>query len=239
MKNKLQNWLEDPNADYAEGLALYHKTKRNTEYDKFLEAGADSVPKSLHHNMLRSQLSLHHRWLTDNPETTEKQPTAFATNPERPITATTKPVKTQIDVNTLPKALQIVYESNKAGQDELKTLHANMKKAENDEDRSFFRSEIIKIENYINEGWKKIKDYIKNPENWNPKTAAETNTLEILKIKRRIDNLAIYIPRDSKKLETIEDKESKRYKDLAQKIEEMKLEQEHLRQTLDSSEEIK
>jgi hypothetical protein len=238
MKNAVKNWLANPNSDYDDGLALYHKTKRNTEYDKFLESGKGSRPKSLHHNMLRSQLTIQHRWLVDSIETEEVKKPELPPITHKPIGATPTPgiVSTtfnqHINVDSLPKELQIVFESNKAGQDELKTLHANMKRAESEEKRAMFRKELIKTEDFIIAGWKKINEFIKNPTNWKPKTAEETDALNVLRMKRRADNLTIYIPRDTRKLENIEDKESTKYKELQSKIEDMKKELEHLRITL-------
>lgn len=207
MRASIQNWLANPNSDYKEGLALYNNTKRNSEFDKFFESIPEAKPKSLHHNMLRNQLTIHYRWLSDaTEELLVAQPIAGI----KRITSSQTPGRDnrlaivqnkKLDIDSLPRELKIVHENIKAGYDKMRQTHANMKVAQTDEARADLRSDLITVEDSILKGWSMIDDYSRNPEQWNPKSDNDLRVIEAIKLIRRESNLVIYIPREMKKLE--------------------------------------
>lgn len=174
----VKQWINNPQRKYRDGLAIYHKIKRNKEKDAFFNAVSDAPAGSLHFNLLIQEVKNAYRVLLSKGEQFEDKPKPPA--PGKPIT--TAPLKLDkklavldqkpssssaarfvhnslVEVTSLPEDLQQKFFRNQEITRELSGLHQQLKASKTDQDRALVASQIDVLFHERQTNWTQIDQF--------------------------------------------------------------------------------
>ena len=204
MRNKIKEWLADPDKSYLSGLALFNETKHSTQYDKFFALNNKPDPSSLPFKMLIQQLQNALRKIEQYPEEPVKLEGAKPIGtPSLKTKATQKQsvkILTEIDLKNLPEDLQANYNRTKEIVPEMNAVQQEMRDATTDEDRQNKAETLCNLEDEKDASWKAIDDFVAKTDVVEVVKEADPVALALAK-NRRIENLKIYIGRENKRIE--------------------------------------
>jgi hypothetical protein len=169
-----KEWINNPKRTYKDGLAIYHKVKRNKDKDAFLNSVGDAASGSIHFNLLLQEVKNAYRiLLANNPEADQPSPKP---QPGKPITTaklvlgkktkapevgsqTTKAkfvYNEMVDVKSLPADLQRLYFRNQDITREVAGLHQQLKAATSDDSRVLLAGQLESLFSERAANWTQI-----------------------------------------------------------------------------------
>lgn len=173
-----KQWINNPGRRYRDGLAIYHKIKRNKEKDAFFNGVSDAPAGSLHFNLLIQEVKNAYRIMLSTGQQFEDKPKAPA--PGKPII--TAPLKLNkkpavlgeqpsgsdadrfvhnnlVEVTSLPEDLQQKYFRNQQITRELSGLHQQLKASKTDQDRALVANQIDVLFHERQTNWTQIDQF--------------------------------------------------------------------------------
>ena len=152
---ELKEFLNSPEKPYPKALSLYHRVKREKSKDAFFNSVKDSKPGDLHHNLIIKELSNIYRIYASSPPSPKADP-AKPDVKQAPVNKPRIVANPYIEISSLPKDLQMLYERNQEITRQLSGLHQMLKEATTNAQRKTLAEQIdsLHIERSLN--WKKI-----------------------------------------------------------------------------------
>ena len=209
MRNKIKEWLNNPEHLYKDGLGLYDKTKISTKFDKFFALVSEPEQSDLPFKMLIQQLQNALRKIEQNPVAEIVAPKASSKaigtgklNIKAKSQMAGIKVLTEIELTKLPEALQTMYLRTKQIVPEMNAVQQELRGEElTEEQRKVFADQLCELEDEKDACWKAIDAFGLNI----GKPKEETKDVDPVAIalakKTRIDNLVIYIGRTGKSID--------------------------------------
>lgn len=195
MNMNLTQWIKNPARTYKDGVAIYHKVKKNSKFDKLFAQVEDSKQGELHFNYLFKELSRLNRTAAQQNAAPEEEKPTIAVKPllkkEAPA-ASNRPKfhEERYDVNELSPEMRVKYERNKAIIKAMAALHEKMKAVDpdpkNDQVRAELRKEIDGLDSERNKNWKAIDSWWKKRESGNDSPSAAELVNKVQAAKRYI-----------------------------------------------------
>lgn len=187
IKQQIQAWLADRNADYSIGLGLYNVVKISKNHDAFLAGEHDK--NSMQFNLLKNNLVRALQKIQVNGEPEVKLQTAQAAqaqpatvkkiqvrplNPDAPVVETSTTHYPSIvvrnpnirisdnpyvPIHLLPAEIQQLYKENKSLHPIANKLHSDLKREEDPEKCQALLAELLKTDKIIRSNWATIDDW--------------------------------------------------------------------------------
>lgn len=188
IKQQIQAWLNDSNADYGIGLGLYNVVKISKNHDAFLAGEHDK--NSMQFNLLKNNLvrALQKIQVNGEPEVklqtaqaSQAQPAAVKKIEVRPLKAETDIVSETstthsptivvrnpnirisdnpyVPIHLLPAEIQQLYKENKSLHPIANKLHSDLKKEEDPAKCKALLAELLKTDKIIRSNWATIDDW--------------------------------------------------------------------------------
>ena len=203
----IKEWISNPARSYKEGLAIYHRIKRNSGKDSFFNSVDNPPTGSLHYNLLFQAIKSAYRLMLSSDELDKTI-----------VDAETKPITTQalsldkrkfvlydiVDVKSLPPDLQKLFFQNQDITRELSGLHQQLKSSGSDEQRKELAEKIVQLFDLRKANWQVLDNFSTgDQEDPGKESVADQQVVsaqEILAAERRMDTLRINISWVNKEL---------------------------------------
>lgn len=180
----LNDYLQSPEKEYAEGVRLYEKYAGNDKFLAFFRQDLKAEPGSMQFNMLIQRLKNKLRVLSS------MAPEAIVVNE---VNARSTPIKIQklalrkpdaaemkLDPDSMPEDIRQLYKINQDLHIQIAGAHAAVKSSKTDEERKFNLSNAVEWQEQKDRNWSRINDWLKET----GKTTSAEKTPEVNKEKR-------------------------------------------------------
>lgn len=213
---EIKAWLAEPKKSYSKGLEFYNQYKKNNNKDKFFASVENPELGSMHFNLLVTQVRNIHRKLSQNPKLIKSKPIEI--KKLSPVIKAGDKKKSKptivdnplVDVKELPPQLQEKYFENKQLVKDIMMKRQEMTDLGEGSDvndaRKTLANKICELDDKKAANWKAIDTWWNEKKNPQQPQQPETEAKKVKKDLRRIENLKIYIPRDTKKMQANPDK---------------------------------